>query len=179
MVLAATHKLPNGEIYEYYVTPQKLEEIKLKNRIKMRKYTQDHKEENRKRSQDWRDANRERFREMCRENYRKNKERVRLKGIKWRKENMGAFKASQAKRRARERNATVPLTKEERGLVSCIYSMCRRLNECTTLEFHVDHIIPLSKGGLHHPENLQILPKNINLMKATRLDFDAKKILAS
>jgi 5-methylcytosine-specific restriction endonuclease McrA len=27
---------------------------------------------------------------------------------------------------------------------------------------HVDHIIPLNKGGLHHPDNLQILDGKLN-----------------
>jgi 5-methylcytosine-specific restriction endonuclease McrA len=31
--------------------------------------------------------------------------------------------------------------------------------------FHVDHIVPLAKGGQHHIENLQIIPAKDNLRK--------------
>ena len=32
-------------------------------------------------------------------------------------------------------------------------------------KMHVDHIIPLARGGLHHEDNLQILPAGINMRK--------------
>lgn len=32
-------------------------------------------------------------------------------------------------------------------------------------KMHVDHVMPLSKGGLHHEDNLQILPAGINMRK--------------
>jgi 5-methylcytosine-specific restriction endonuclease McrA len=38
--------------------------------------------------------------------------------------------------------------------------------------YHVDHVIPLSHGGLHHPSNLQYLPAEINLQKSNNLNFD-------
>lgn len=34
--------------------------------------------------------------------------------------------------------------------------------------FHVDHIVPLSKGGLHEADNLQILPAVDNLRKGAK-----------
>ena len=39
--------------------------------------------------------------------------------------------------------------------------------------FEVDHIIPLSKGGLHHQDNLQYLPKDINRKKSNKMVVDA------
>jgi 5-methylcytosine-specific restriction endonuclease McrA len=35
--------------------------------------------------------------------------------------------------------------------------------------YHVDHIIPLSKGGLHHPDNLQYLTAEENLKKGSKI----------
>lgn len=35
-------------------------------------------------------------------------------------------------------------------------------------KMHVDHIHPLSKGGLHHEDNLQILPIGINMRKGVK-----------
>jgi len=32
-------------------------------------------------------------------------------------------------------------------------------------KMHVDHVIPLARGGLHHEDNLQILPAGINMRK--------------
>ena len=35
--------------------------------------------------------------------------------------------------------------------------------------YDVDHIVPLSKGGLHHPNNLQYLPSRINSSKSDQI----------
>lgn len=37
--------------------------------------------------------------------------------------------------------------------------------------FEVDHKIPISKGGLHHQDNLQYLPWRENRRKSNKLDF--------
>lgn len=57
------------------------------------------------------------------------------------------------------------LTDKEKELLILIYKFCSK-------EYHVDHIIPISLGGLHHPDNLQYLPKEMNLKKHNSLDFD-------
>jgi hypothetical protein len=37
----------------------------------------------------------------------------------------------------------------------------------------VDHIIPISKGGLHTLPNLQYLPKHLNRRKSNKIDWQA------
>ena len=51
---------------------------------------------------------------------------------------------------------------EQRGL--CVY--CKH---DITLNYHVDHIVPLSKNGKHEPTNIQILCPSCNLRKAAKL----------
>ena len=68
------------------------------------------------------------------------------------------------KRNAMKLNQTpknVNLTK-----IQLYYTICAYLNKpCEVPMWHVDHIQPLSKGGLHHEDNLQILTAEINLEK--------------
>ena len=49
------------------------------------------------------------------------------------------------------------------------YKEAERLTEETGVVHHVDHIIPLSKGGLHHHNNLQVLTKEENLKKGNKI----------
>ena len=49
------------------------------------------------------------------------------------------------------------------------YKESERLTEETGIIHHVDHIIPISKGGLHHQDNLQVLTKIENLRKGNKI----------
>jgi hypothetical protein len=40
------------------------------------------------------------------------------------------------------------------------------------LVVHIDHFIPLARGGLHVPENLRLVPAEDNLRKRDRLDSE-------
>ena len=51
-----------------------------------------------------------------------------------------------------------------------IYQEAKRLNiEAGYCKYHVDHIIPLSRGGKHHQDNLQIILAEENLKKYNKL----------
>jgi 5-methylcytosine-specific restriction endonuclease McrA len=63
-----------------------------------------------------------------------------------------------ARRRANMKSASVPLTKEERKKITDIYLNCPK-------GYEVDHIIPISKNGKHHPDNLQYLTITENRKK--------------
>ena len=73
-----------------------------------------------------------------------------------------------AKRRADKLNQTPEDANQEKITVK--YKMCQRLNVgAGRIAFHVDHVIPLSKGGLHHEENLRILPAFVNISKGSSI----------
>ena len=63
----------------------------------------------------------------------------------------------------------IALSEDERVKVKDIYIKAQRLSKNTGTDYHVDHIIPLSKGGLHHPDNLQILTATDNLRKSSKI----------
>ena len=70
-----------------------------------------------------------------------------------------------AKRRARKKKASTKLTYIEEQLIKQYYEHSTRLKNKLGIEFHVDHIVPLSLGGLHHPSNLQVVPARWNMRK--------------
>ena len=81
---------------------------------------------------------------------------------------------SESRRRATKLNATPSwYTNDDSQYIKDIYQGCREFENILTtigldVSFHVDHIIPLQGElvcGLHHPNNLQILPAKENLAK--------------
>lgn len=87
----------------------------------------------------------------------------------WNKKNTHILNALNAKRRIKIKTQQKQLTKTEKQQVYEIYKQCKALNKKTKIEHHVDHIIPISKGGKHHPSNLQILTAKENLHKSSKL----------
>ena len=71
-----------------------------------------------------------------------------------------------AKRRAKQK---CPLSLGDKEQIKLIYEECYRITQETGIPHHVDHIIPLALGGLHHPSNLQILTAEENLKKGCKL----------
>jgi hypothetical protein len=75
--------------------------------------------------------------------------------------------ALNAKHRASKRNQTPELTEVEKKKVILYYRISKYLGE----DWHVDHIQPISKGGLHHPDNLQVIPATENLKKNNKINY--------
>jgi 5-methylcytosine-specific restriction endonuclease McrA len=76
---------------------------------------------------------------------------------------------SKANTRARKADAWVHLTIKEHDRVVEIYHKALYLSKTTGIAWTVDHIKPLSKGGLHHPDNMQILTFKENTEKSDKL----------
>ncbi len=70
-------------------------------------------------------------------------------------------------------NQTPTLTELEKKRVLTLYRFSYYLGKY----FVVDHIQPISKGGLHHPDNLQILTRKLNGEKSNKwpLFYEEKK----
>lgn len=83
-------------------------------------------------------------------------------------ERVKANSAHQKVVRRRAKAATV-LSAEEMGQVKAVYRLRYTLSRETGAEYHVDHHIPLSRGGKHHPDNLWVVPAAENLRKGSKL----------
>lgn len=46
-----------------------------------------------------------------------------------------------------------------------------KVSEYLGSDWEVDHIIPISKGGAHHPNNIQVIPKEHNRKKSFKEDY--------
>lgn len=122
-------------------------------------------------SEETRKAQLRRRRQRQKEKYRSNPELKREYNRKQRaqekRRNPEKYKARKAaQRKAREIKAKVKLTDRERALTTEIYLQAARVSNCLGIPFHVDHILPIMLGGLHHPTNLRAIPGNINLSKS-------------
>ena len=71
--------------------------------------------------------------------------------------------------RTKKFGETPTLTNEEHKRILLIYKECAKITEETGILHHVDHIHPISKGGKHHPDNLQILTATENIRKGNKL----------
>jgi len=84
----------------------------------------------------------------------------------------GRFKSATYIERRKQRiiDQTPELTEIEKEQIRQIYEERSRLNDAAGyILYHVDHKVPLSKGGLHHPSNLTILKATENIIKGSRL----------
>lgn len=119
-------------------------------------------EKSKKRVRKWQKDNLEKNRETKRKWNTLNHIKVKEQNRKWQKDNPGKVKKMTASRRANKRAASVPLTTSEQSQMMSMYKNCP--DGC-----EVDHIIPLSRGGLHHPLNLQYLSTFDNRSKKNNI----------
>ena len=96
---------------------------------------------------------------------RNDPQRNRERGSEWSKNNRGRRAASKAKRMARLKNQTPEMNAGEWAEIDAMYLY----NQIMPGKWHVDHIDPIDNGGLHHPENLQILSEHDNCSKGHRV----------
>ncbi len=106
----------------------------------------------------WRDANPGAVRENNRKSYLRHYSQ---------KPEYFAAKTNRRRRGMRE----WPCSEMEKLMIKYRYEDARRLSRETGVRHHVDHIIPLVRGGPHLPWNLQILTEAKNLSKGARIGF--------
>lgn len=78
------------------------------------------------------------------------------------------IKASNSKRKAIVRNAFDEGA--DLNIIKLIYKNC-------PTDYHVDHIIPIAKGGMHHENNLCYLPAILNMKKQAKLPEEVPDIM--
>jgi 5-methylcytosine-specific restriction endonuclease McrA len=120
------------------------------------------------------DCNREKVKNWCSNRYKtcEKYSTQKLQSNKgWREKNPDRANAIAAKRRSAKQNNPLPTGWEEskRENREAFYKEAVRLKEETGIEHHVDHIIPISRGGVDHELNYQILTAEQNLQKSNKM----------
>jgi hypothetical protein len=154
---------------EYWVTAKKFVEYVERRKSVGRKCYAKNPEKHRARNRKWRLENAEIQRLACKKWYSENKEKSRNYNKKWKLENQHKVLAKESRRRARIKNQLCILNREDELIIQEIYKARKRISDCTGVQFHVDHIYPIAKGGLHKLSNLQLLPAKINIRKKDKI----------
>ena len=122
-------------------------------------------QENSEYHKQYRQENREKRRDYFKQHYQENREK---------------YAEYRAKRRALTQDAIpeslIDCLVEKERLVQ-IYKLRDLLTKATCVEYHVDHIWPLSKGGPHWSGNLQIITAEENLSKNASFCEDTARII--
>jgi hypothetical protein len=140
-------------------------------------------------NREWYKANRERINARVREYQKSNREKVLARLREWRKANRERINAQKRKyhkanpekthasaayRRARKKECSVPLTETEKTKLRSMSRNMQRLNKKKGgVEYHIDHIVPMDYGGVHHPCNLQIMEGSENCSKNNKITPEA------
>jgi len=62
----------------------------------------------------------------------------------------------------------IDITEQQLRQIQEIYQEAQHLTFTTGMQYDIDHIVPLFEGGLHHPNNLQIITHEEHLMKTAK-----------
>ena len=122
-------------------------------------YVQQNKEKISKRGKQYREINKEKILERKKQYYEANKERNLEYRKQYYKKNRHLSQQQKAKRRAAKLKQTPDYANLD--LIKLIYENCPK-------GYQVDHMTPISNGGLHHESNLCYLPEGINLSKGAK-----------
>ena len=124
---------------------------------------------------EWYQKNKDRVQDRHRQyssDYRSNNlDKVRQTQRNCYQQNKSWYLDRNAKRRAELKEQFSYWCQEVQQQIEDIYDNC-------PADHHVDHIQPLSRGGIHHPVNLQYLPVQENLQKGNNFPLDDQSLLA-
>ena len=158
-----------GRVKEYNQSYRK------ENKERLKEYDQSYRKENKERIREikrqWRAENPEKVRDQKRREYLKNKQDYLDRAAKWRAENPEKKRLNDQKRRARKlENGCENFTKEqlkEHWVQEGIDP--KRCYYCEEAPFeHIDHYVPLAKGGPHFMSNLRPSCASCNTSKSDR-----------
>ena len=102
--------------------------------------------------------------------FRKNNlEHCRKYNRQYKIDNPDVIQSAKAIRRMKKWGSYKLLSKEEKAMCRSFYTKAKERNQDSKIKYVVDHIIPISKGGKHNPNNLQVVPESWNIHKGNKL----------
>lgn len=157
--------------YAYNYNRNMPQKVKDKKRARDKKWYEKNKERIAKATRKRYEKNRDEILRKGRERYQRNKQR--LKGVrkKWEQNNKAVRREITTRRRTRKlNNGIFKVTNKE--LNKMLNSLCYICQEAKCE--HIDHIIPISKGGTHSIGNLAPSCKSCNLRKGAKLLIEVR-----
>ena len=122
----------------------------------------------RKRQQEYRDAHKKEIKVYSVKYREENREELLEKKRAYQRQNLAAHVARAKAYKCKQKTEYNKLPEKQRKTISGLYTATKRISECLGVSFHVDHVVPLSKGGKHEVHNLQIVPAKWNISKLNR-----------
>lgn len=104
--------------------------------------------------------------------WQKNKKRLSERFKKYSRENKDYFRAKCAERRALKMAGGSHTKEDIEEIMSMQGGKCAYCKSGISKKYHVDHIIPLSKGGSNQRSNLQCLCPSCNMRKSAKDPVD-------
>lgn len=148
-------------------------ECKICHNARSKKWAADHPERVKASTEKWHAANPEKLKENIARWRLANPERVRELKAKWRATNPEKRRVMQHNRRARIRTIGGKLSK---GLIGKIFALQRGKCPCCGRslgdDYHLDHKMPLARGGANEDKNMQLLRRECNLQKKAKHPVD-------
>ena len=127
----------------------------------------------RKKNREYWDKNPQKFQQWKKKWREKNAARIKKYNANWQKENPDRVRAASLNYKARKANADGSHTAEDvRNQYKHQKGRCYWCNKPVGDTYHVDHVIPLDKGGSNGPENLVIACPVCNLSKGSKLPHE-------
>lgn len=144
-----------------------------KSKKRNRKYRQANLEKIKKYKQDYYAANFEKIKEKNREYRQVNIEKIKKYKQEWGATNSEKISAAQHRRRSYKRgNGGAYIVKDIEVIFNQQGGRCnacgKKLIRYNKKQYHIDHIIPLARGGSNNPENIQLLCPSCNLSKSNK-----------
>ncbi len=136
-------------------------------------------ERTRKVKRDWHTRNNDHVNARARARHALNPELMRASGRKWKRKNVAKVRAADSLRRAREvgaqvgdRRAYAVFVAWARATPSIRCYWCKKMTQPGRTKRHLDHIVPITKGGADSVGNLCVACPPCNLRKNAKMPED-------
>lgn len=118
-------------------------------------------------SRKWMEANAVKFQEYKAEWVRANPDKVKAQAVNWHRDNPGRTSERVAKRRALKLALEGPhyTAEDVMSLLESQKGLCAYCDVTLEAKYHIDHIVPLSRGGSNGPDNICLACSFCNLSK--------------
>lgn len=134
------------------------------------KYKERHPDKIKQISKQYCDNNKDVLAIKNREWYERNTEYAKQKAKEWRLANPERVRATLNALRMKRNSAAGSFTAEDvKNILSAQLGLCSTCGVDLAAGYHIDHIVPLSKGGTSWPDNLQMLCPTCNRRKGRKM----------